>query len=168
MPTSCGGHCVIHCCSVQAPDWDAWRIRQASGDSGPGAHRTSHHVHSLQRKPSSHLPGGIAEGKVQVSWPSEGRGKTPTVDTHPPNTAVDYSCIGTLLHYNPTTTSPLPPSLPPYSPQIYISNKWGFTKWTKEQYKEMMEDGRLVPDGVSVQYKPPKGPLSEWKKRQTA
>lgn len=52
--------------------------------------------------------------------------------------------------------------------QIYISNKWGFTKWTKEQYKEMMEDGRLVPDGVTVQYKPPKGPLSAWKKRQTA
>ena len=52
--------------------------------------------------------------------------------------------------------------------QIYISNKWGFTKWTKEQYKEMMANGRLVPDGVHVQYKPDKGPLSAWKKRQTA
>ena len=52
--------------------------------------------------------------------------------------------------------------------QIYISNKWGFTKWPKEEYKEMMADGRLVPDGVHVQYKPAKGPLSAWKKRQTA
>ena len=56
----------------------------------------------------------------------------------------------------------------PLTLQIYISNKWGFTKWTKEQYKEMMEDGRLVSDGVHVQYKPSKGPLIAWKKRQTA
>lgn len=56
--------------------------------------------------------------------------------------------------------------LPP--PQIYISNKWGFTKWTKEQYQEMMQDGRLIPDGVHAQYKPDRGPLAEWRKRQAA
>lgn len=59
-------------------------------------------------------------------------------------------------------------ALSPTLPQIYISNKWGFTKWTKEQYQEMMQDGRLIPDGVHAQYKPDRGPLAEWRKRQAA
>lgn len=52
--------------------------------------------------------------------------------------------------------------------QIYISNKWGFTKWTKEEFREMMQEGRLRPDGVGVQYLPEHGPLKAWKARQTA
>nr|AAN85578.1 QM protein [Pinctada fucata]AAQ09228.1 QM-like protein [Pinctada fucata] len=47
--------------------------------------------------------------------------------------------------------------------KIYVSKKWGFTKWEKPQYEEMRADGRLVPDGVTVQYKPNKGPLQAWK-----
>jgi len=50
--------------------------------------------------------------------------------------------------------------------QIYDSQKWGFTKWNREVYETMLAEGLLVPDGVSCQYKPAKGPLSEWKHRQ--
>ena len=46
--------------------------------------------------------------------------------------------------------------------QIYISKKWGFTKWDREVYEEMRANGKLQPDGVNVQYKPEHGPLSEW------
>jgi len=46
--------------------------------------------------------------------------------------------------------------------KIFVSNKWGFTKWNREDYAEMRQDGRLVPDGVTVQYKPPHGPLKAW------
>ena len=52
--------------------------------------------------------------------------------------------------------------------QIYVSRKWGFTKWDKEKYEEMRADGRLVPDGVGVQYKPNKGPLAKWMAAQQA
>lgn len=50
--------------------------------------------------------------------------------------------------------------------KIHISKKWGFTKWEKPQYEEMRADGRLIPDGVTVQYKPEKGPLKAWMDRQ--
>ncbi len=51
--------------------------------------------------------------------------------------------------------------------QIFVSKKWGFTKWNRDEYQEMRQDGRLIPDGVVVQYKPDKGPLIHWMKRQT-
>ena len=46
--------------------------------------------------------------------------------------------------------------------QIHVSRKWGFTKWDRDDYEPMRADGRLVPDGVSVQYKPHHGPLAKW------
>ena len=46
--------------------------------------------------------------------------------------------------------------------QIYVSRKWGFTKWDRGDYEEMRQDGRLIPDGVGVQYKPGHGPLKAW------
>lgn len=46
--------------------------------------------------------------------------------------------------------------------KIHVSRKWGFTKWDREDYEPMRADGRLVPDGVSVQYKPHHGPLAKW------
>ena len=46
--------------------------------------------------------------------------------------------------------------------QIYISKKWGFTKWDRSEYEEMRASGRLLPDGVNVKYLPEHGPLSEW------
>nr|CAB3265693.1 60S ribosomal protein L10-like [Phallusia mammillata] len=50
--------------------------------------------------------------------------------------------------------------------KIYESQKWGFTKWNREDYETMLADGFLIPDGVTCQYKPNKGPLQAWKNRQ--
>jgi len=52
--------------------------------------------------------------------------------------------------------------------KIYISTKWGFTKWEREDYETLKESGHLVPDGVIVQYLPEKGPLKKWKDRKAA
>merc|ERR1711935_222061 len=52
--------------------------------------------------------------------------------------------------------------------KIFVSGKWGFTKWEREQYEPMRASGLLIPDGVSVQYKPSKGPLQAWKDRVSA
>merc|ERR1711976_771556 len=46
--------------------------------------------------------------------------------------------------------------------KIYVSSKWGFAKWEREDYEGMRAEGRLVPDGVGVQYWPNKGPLQRW------
>jgi len=51
--------------------------------------------------------------------------------------------------------------------QIYVSKKWGFTKYEREKFEEMRAEGKLVPDGGNVQYKPDHGPLAAWKKVQT-
>ena len=72
--------------------------------------------------------------------------------------------------------------------QIYISKKWGFTKWDREEYEGMRESGKfwifppnfradclqkfvyilgkLIQDGVNVKYMPDHGPLSAWCKVQ--
>ncbi len=47
-----------------------------------------------------------------------------------------------------------------------MSKKWGFTKWDREDFERMRDEGRLRPDGVTVQYLPEHGPLSEWCKVQ--
>ncbi|XP_039266195.1 large ribosomal subunit protein uL16-like [Styela clava] len=50
--------------------------------------------------------------------------------------------------------------------KIHISKKWGFTKWERPDYERMLAEGILIPDGVTCQYKPDKGPLDAWRKRQ--
>jgi large subunit ribosomal protein L10e len=52
--------------------------------------------------------------------------------------------------------------------KIYVSNKWGFTKFKRDEYERLLSENKLVPDGVSVQYKPDHGPLKDWKRRQMA
>lgn len=52
--------------------------------------------------------------------------------------------------------------------KIYISNKWGFTKFEREEYTRLNDEKRLITDGVGVQYLPDHGPLKAWKKRQVA
>merc|ERR1712142_893066 len=49
--------------------------------------------------------------------------------------------------------------------KIYVSKKLGFTKWPRADYERMRAEGILVPDGVTVQYKPNHGPLDLWKQR---
>lgn len=50
--------------------------------------------------------------------------------------------------------------------KIVVSNKWGFTKLTREQYEEAKEMGRLIPDGSHVKYINNHGPLSNLFKRE--
>merc|ERR1712142_856434 len=45
--------------------------------------------------------------------------------------------------------------------KIYISKKWD-----RPVYEQMRAEGRLLPDGVDVQYLPEHGPLSNWCKVQ--
>lgn len=52
--------------------------------------------------------------------------------------------------------------------KIFVSNKWGFTKFKRDEFQQLLDEKRVVPDGVSVQYKPNHGPLMAWKKRQVA
>ncbi|KOC70229.1 60S ribosomal protein L10 [Habropoda laboriosa] len=48
--------------------------------------------------------------------------------------------------------------------KIYVSKKWGFTKYDRAEYEELKAAGRLAPDGCNVKYLPEHGPLEEWKK----
>merc|ERR1712062_485041 len=50
--------------------------------------------------------------------------------------------------------------------KIYISKKWGFTKFNREDYKDLRAKGRLQKDGSHVKYLPEHGPLSKWCKVQ--
>lgn len=47
-----------------------------------------------------------------------------------------------------------------------MSKNWGFSKWNREQYATMKEQGTLKNDGVNVKYIPEHGPLSAWCKTQ--
>jgi large subunit ribosomal protein L10e len=51
--------------------------------------------------------------------------------------------------------------------KIIVSNKWGFTKLTREEYVIQRQANMLQPDGCYVKYLAEKGPLSAWMKRQT-
>jgi large subunit ribosomal protein L10e len=51
--------------------------------------------------------------------------------------------------------------------KIIVSNKWGFTKLTREEYMEQRQAGKLQPDGCYVKYLAEKGPLSAYFHRQS-
>jgi large subunit ribosomal protein L10e len=44
--------------------------------------------------------------------------------------------------------------------KLFISNKWGFTRFTKEEYLEHKEAGRIIPDGCYCKLLTNKGPLN--------
>ena len=48
--------------------------------------------------------------------------------------------------------------------KIYVSKKWGFTKYERAVYEGLKNSGRLAPDGCQVKYLPEHGPLVHWKK----
>jgi len=50
--------------------------------------------------------------------------------------------------------------------KIYVSTKWGFTKYERPEYEKLVASGRLVSDGVHAKYVPEHGPLEAWKKVQ--
>jgi large subunit ribosomal protein L10e len=43
--------------------------------------------------------------------------------------------------------------------KILVSDKWGFTKLTREEYASARQEGKLQPDGCYVKYLAEKGPL---------
>merc|ERR1712203_845792 len=44
--------------------------------------------------------------------------------------------------------------------KVHVSSKFGFTKFTKEDYQKWKDAGRLVPNGVDVKWLSSRGPLS--------
>lgn len=50
--------------------------------------------------------------------------------------------------------------------KIYISKKWGFTKFDRDVFEDLKGQGRLAPDGCIVQFRRAHGPLTAWKKVQ--
>lgn len=42
-----------------------------------------------------------------------------------------------------------------------MSNKWGFTNLTRLEYKQKIDAGLVVPDGVNVKVVRTKGPLEK-------
>ena len=34
--------------------------------------------------------------------------------------------------------------------KVVVSDKWGFTKFTQEQYKKLRDENKLIPDGACV------------------
>jgi large subunit ribosomal protein L10e len=51
--------------------------------------------------------------------------------------------------------------------KIYVSKKWGFTKFERPLYETMKENAQLEPDGANVKYRPDHGPLTSWMKWRT-
>eukprot|EP00929_Paragymnodinium_shiwhaense_P109528 TRINITY_DN759_c0_g1_i2.p2 TRINITY_DN759_c0_g1~~TRINITY_DN759_c0_g1_i2.p2 ORF type:complete len:214 (+),score=37.96 TRINITY_DN759_c0_g1_i2:72-713(+) len=43
--------------------------------------------------------------------------------------------------------------------KVHVSSKWGFTKFGKADYKKWKARGRLIPNGVDVQWLSSRGPL---------
>mmetsp|Transcript_41816 Transcript_41816/g.91243 ORF Transcript_41816/g.91243 Transcript_41816/m.91243 type:complete len:217 (-) Transcript_41816:89-739(-) len=43
--------------------------------------------------------------------------------------------------------------------KVHISSRWGFTRFTKEDYAKWKGFGRLIPNGVDVQWLSSRGPL---------
>merc|ERR1711869_60281 len=44
--------------------------------------------------------------------------------------------------------------------KIHVSHNWGFTPFKKEDYEKYKAEGRLIPQGVHVQWLSSHGPLS--------
>jgi large subunit ribosomal protein L10e len=47
---------------------------------------------------------------------------------------------------------------------IIISRKWGFTRFDREEYETLRDEGRLIPDGCYVKLQNGHGPLKNWKR----
>jgi large subunit ribosomal protein L10e len=45
---------------------------------------------------------------------------------------------------------------------ILVSKKWGFTKWDREEFEALRDEGRLIPDGCHCKLFSEKGPLKAW------
>lgn len=52
--------------------------------------------------------------------------------------------------------------------KIFVSKKWGFTKFERAVYEDLRDAGRLANDGCNVRYRPEHGPMVVWEKTQTS
>merc|ERR1711941_166593 len=43
--------------------------------------------------------------------------------------------------------------------KVHVSSRWGFTQFTKDDYKKWQSQGRLIPNGVDVKWLSSRGPL---------
>merc|ERR1712008_138065 len=50
--------------------------------------------------------------------------------------------------------------------KIFVSKKWGFTKFERDEFEEMRASGRVRTDGSHCKYLPEHGPLAAWCKIQ--
>ena len=50
--------------------------------------------------------------------------------------------------------------------KIFVSKKWGFTKYDRDVYETLRDENRLAPDGCNVQYRPEHGSMAAWEKVQ--
>lgn len=50
--------------------------------------------------------------------------------------------------------------------KIFISKKWGFTNYDRDEYEKLKEEHKLIPDGVTVKFLSDHGKFAEWEKIQ--
>ena len=50
--------------------------------------------------------------------------------------------------------------------QIFVSKKWGFTKFERDEFEDLRASGRVKTDGSHCKYLPEHGPLAAWCKIQ--
>lgn len=48
--------------------------------------------------------------------------------------------------------------------KIFISKKWGFTRFDRDEFEKLKEEHKLMPDGVGVQFINDHGKLAEWER----
>lgn len=44
--------------------------------------------------------------------------------------------------------------------KVFVSEKWGFTRFTKDEYKKYQSEGRIVSDGITCKWINGRGKLS--------
>merc|ERR1712231_9567 len=52
--------------------------------------------------------------------------------------------------------------------KIFVSKKWGFTKFERSVYEKHRDDGRFEQDGSNVKFRADHGPLKSWVKWKTS
>lgn len=50
--------------------------------------------------------------------------------------------------------------------KIFVSKKWGFTRFDRDEFEALREEGRLRHDGVNVQFLNDHGPMAKWEAHQ--
>lgn len=46
--------------------------------------------------------------------------------------------------------------------KIFVSKKWGFTRFDREDFEKLLEEGKLRNDGVNVKFINDHGPMNKW------